>query len=539
MYEKKVKNTNSRVSRNTTIKRNTFQIKKIDSPEQVINLLQKYNDSNYFLLKFYFNKLSNINSRDKKLLILYKNIITEKLVFLDSFFIVLENVIDEIIKNEINNTAEIKTINRILKLKDKEAVSNILKDSIIHFSKDIYNSEITHPKELKKWEIIKTHILSIIKTEKDREKENYQTMINIENSNSPKQLYNTIRNSIVLGRRNTPRHETKIICYKVFYGTNRQEIFNSDKKFVGFSNKITDVISYGECDILIPKGHQFGETKMSLKNKLLKMIVLNFKDNESLKIDYLEKYANEEIFWEQTNEMYRESNEKEALIFIHGYNTSFNDAAIRTAQIGYDLKVKGLSAFFSWPSKGNLKNYRSDGEIIQESEIAMHSFIKNFIEKSGATKVHLIAHSMGNRGFFRTLEKLRNDNVKFGQIILAAPDMDSRLFKNSAKLYEELSERTTLYVSSQDLPVMYSKFLHENDRLGFAPPITIVDNIDTILVNQKFVNYLINFGHGYFAEAKELLRDIHDLITHNQEPSNRLNLKCMVNNEGKYWELKE
>jgi len=30
------------------------------------------------------------------------------------------------------------------------------------------------------------------------------------------------------------------------------------------------------------------------------------------------------------------------------------EAAIRAAQIGCDLKVPGITAFFSWPSKGRL-----------------------------------------------------------------------------------------------------------------------------------------------------------------------------------------
>ena len=41
--------------------------------------------------------------------------------------------------------------------------------------------------------------------------------------------------------------------------------------------------------------------------------------------------------------------EPHALLYLHGYNTSFEEAAIRAAQIGFDLKVPGATAFFSWP----------------------------------------------------------------------------------------------------------------------------------------------------------------------------------------------
>jgi esterase/lipase superfamily enzyme len=37
---------------------------------------------------------------------------------------------------------------------------------------------------------------------------------------------------------------------------------------------------------------------------------------------------------------------------VHGYNVSFDDAALRTAQLAYDLTFDCPAAFFSWPSKG-------------------------------------------------------------------------------------------------------------------------------------------------------------------------------------------
>lgn len=38
---------------------------------------------------------------------------------------------------------------------------------------------------------------------------------------------------------------------------------------------------------------------------------------------------------------------KQALVYIHGYNVGFEEAAIRAAQIGFDLKIGGITAFFS------------------------------------------------------------------------------------------------------------------------------------------------------------------------------------------------
>ncbi|MEH2287310.1 alpha/beta hydrolase [Nostoc sp.] len=68
------------------------------------------------------------------------------------------------------------------------------------------------------------------------------------------------------------------------------------------------------------------------------------------------------IFWSQvkTTLQQEQSNECYALIFIHGYNISFEAAALRGAQLGCDLKIPSVRmAFYSWPSKAKLERYPS------------------------------------------------------------------------------------------------------------------------------------------------------------------------------------
>ncbi|MFX9020032.1 alpha/beta hydrolase, partial [Acinetobacter baumannii] len=36
------------------------------------------------------------------------------------------------------------------------------------------------------------------------------------------------------------------------------------------------------------------------------------------------------------------------LIYVHGYNMGFEEAALRTAQLSYDLKFPGVAFFYSW-----------------------------------------------------------------------------------------------------------------------------------------------------------------------------------------------
>jgi esterase/lipase superfamily enzyme len=47
------------------------------------------------------------------------------------------------------------------------------------------------------------------------------------------------------------------------------------------------------------------------------------------------------------------SNPDEALVFIHGFNNSFEDALRRAGQLAYDLRFDGPVFAFSWSSEGS------------------------------------------------------------------------------------------------------------------------------------------------------------------------------------------
>src|SRR6476469_618614 len=58
----------------------------------------------------------------------------------------------------------------------------------------------------------------------------------------------------------------------------------------------------------------------------------------------------------------RPPGERDVLVFIHGYNTRFEDAVYRLAQIVHDSGFKGVPILFTWPSKGQLLDYPYDRE---------------------------------------------------------------------------------------------------------------------------------------------------------------------------------
>jgi len=326
------------------------------------------------------------------------------------------------------------------------------------------------------------------------------------------------------------------VVYPVWFGTNRRPDPGRPGRF---TNDRSDGTTYGRTEVLIPPAHRVGETGTSLWQRLLR---LELRDD---RLRLHQVTPQDQAAWvadlQQTlAAARREGGPTQALVFLHGYNVGFEEAAIQAAQIGFDLEVPGATAFFSWPSKGTLRGYPADEASIEASEAAIAEFLVAFSSQVKADQVHLVAHSMGNRGLLRALQRIAANaetagQVRFGQIFLAAPDLDRDLFLDLARLYPQFSQRTTLYASNGDLAVLSSRLLHAAPRAGYFKPYTVVPGVDTVAVPDFNIDVL---GHGYFAQAEALLNDIAGLMQRDQAPGQRRRLEAASEDGQQFWRMR-
>ncbi len=327
--------------------------------------------------------------------------------------------------------------------------------------------------------------------------------------------------------------ETCPRVYTVWYGTNREPVDCNDLT-QGFTGKRGNQTYFGKCHVSIPRSHRFGSVGSAWYKRWWRG------EDDRLRITNRDSLSQEDM-WQDINSILDglDPSQRHGLVFIHGYNVSFDDAAIRAAQLGYDLKVPGVTAFYSWPSGGSLLDYAADETSIEFSEQPIVEFLDAFALKSGLTQLHLIAHSMGNRGLLRALARIAErasvaSRTPLSQVIFAAPDVDAAKFKELARASQSLSQRCTLYASPSDRAVGASQFLHEYPRAGVTPPVTTLQGVDTVEIPSFNVFELL--GHGYYAEAESLLHDIFDLMRRNAPPSDRQRLSQAIADDGSpYW----
>ncbi len=306
-------------------------------------------------------------------------------------------------------------------------------------------------------------------------------------------------------------HDRRLV--RVWFGTDRQPIATDGIVERFHSEESADEITYGVCNVFIPESHKPGSTGTPWWRRWIRL-----EEDDSLKLFGVHNLPRD-VFWSGLSkklDVWWPEGERNLFVYIHGFNVSFEDAAVRAAQIGYDLKVPGEMAFYSWPSRGSVTAYSADEATITSSVKHLAEFLHELSTGSNAERIHLFVHSMGNRGLLSAVERIvarAYPELSLGQVFFCAPDEDVRTFKDKTTEFPHQCENRTLLVSPQDHAVFFSWEKHgQQDRVGYVSdnrPITIVEGIDTIEVG-GFGTF--DLGHGYFASAEPVIKDMRDAI---------------------------
>jgi len=301
----------------------------------------------------------------------------------------------------------------------------------------------------------------------------------------------------------------------VYYATNRNVEKRSSTKANRFGNKVSGELSYGTVLVNIPSEsyHKRGQLELPGRN-----IFGWQKVGESDKHFFIETLnsLSESLFLKSA------VGEDDILLFVHGYNNSFKDAALRFAQVHHDLQFPGKPVFFSWPSAGGLDNYGDDEQAAAASSAAfakvITTLLKGISESSNPdAKIHLIAHSMGNRVVLKGLYQLDQSTPEgqqlLGHVVLAAPDVGARKFAEYFPAMGSRSMTVSMYSNPNDLALKASRVKHVESRAGEGPFfLDLLNNIDSRKADTSIL------GHGYFSSEDLLLVDLQLLFNYDMCP---------------------
>ncbi|WP_164844717.1 alpha/beta hydrolase [Brucella pituitosa] len=158
-------------------------------------------------------------------------------------------------------------------------------------------------------------------------------------------------------------------------------------------------------------------------------------------------------------------------VFIHGYNSSYQEAVFRLAQLSADARV--VPVLFSWPSMGDFRGYVADRDAATYARDDLVRLLIMLSRSHPSGRIAVVGHSMGGWLVMEALRQLRlegrNDVIARLQVGLASPDIDIDVFRKQTAVVGRLSPPLTVLVSKDDRALaVSSRLAGGKPRLGLA-----------------------------------------------------------------------
>jgi esterase/lipase superfamily enzyme len=322
----------------------------------------------------------------------------------------------------------------------------------------------------------------------------------------------------------------------LFYGTNRGKVAVKSSS-IGTDPQLTygssraKALSLGVAQVTVPKyDRAVGAIRRPRQVAYLRFEGLNEKEDPTkhFTIGNL-RDLDRTSFFGMANAHGAKAREfkDHAFVFVHGYNTTFENGVFRAAQLAHDMGFDGVPYVFSWPSKGETIGYPYDRDSVDVSAAHLADFLDLVAKRSSAKKIHIVAHSMGARLVLDTVFPARSGAPKIpklDQIIFAAADVDSSVLEQRSASIVKSGLSVTSYASKNDHALTASKtFAGGVPRAGDAGekgPL-VVAGVDSIDISETSTSIFGGLNHATFAERAHVLTDMSLLMRTGLHPPDR------------------
>lgn len=286
--------------------------------------------------------------------------------------------------------------------------------------------------------------------------------------------------------------------HSIFVATTRQA--SSDAKV--FSNSRSPKLNFARVNVTVPKYHKVGQIERNKPGKPADP-TRYFTATEVVSYDAQPQFSN-------ALSADIAARGGRVMVFIHGYNTSFDSAVYRATQIAQDSGYPGTPVLFSWASGGSTKDYVYDRESASVARDQLEVTLR-LLAQSGARRIDIVAHSMGTWVTMEALRQLaitgnRDLGGKLGDVVLASPDIDVDVFRSQMRRYGKPDRPFFLMLSEDDRALRLSGILAGNKRVGDYKNAADLAELGVIVVDLSQEKSGDSLNHTKFADNPTLIR---------------------------------
>ena len=138
----------------------------------------------------------------------------------------------------------------------------------------------------------------------------------------------------------------------VYFATNRARAADGTSGAPKFTAEISDQLTVGKCVVNIPVQHRRGNLEQP-----------SWWDP----VDPAKHFLVERIQVMPQDKLFQEATSQDLFLYVHGFNTDFDFAVLRAAQLKYDLQFPGAAMALSWPSAADAQKYQQDRKSVEQS----------------------------------------------------------------------------------------------------------------------------------------------------------------------------
>ncbi|HVT37464.1 MAG TPA: alpha/beta hydrolase [Gemmatimonadaceae bacterium] len=189
-----------------------------------------------------------------------------------------------------------------------------------------------------------------------------------------------------------------------------------------------------------------------------------------------------------------------ALLYVHGYGTSFRRGLAQGTEIAHRGRFAGPMvvfswpahrAFMSWPSLGALLSgvYRDDARSAAESEESFRAALDVVLVATRHRALTVVGHSLGAQLIAEALRvpsPVRDALVlsPLHALVFFAPDISAERFRDSlAAPLAALADRRIVYASAVDKMLGLSRLVNHSPRAGQASGAQLLTAADVEVVD--------------------------------------------------------
>jgi esterase/lipase superfamily enzyme len=163
---------------------------------------------------------------------------------------------------------------------------------------------------------------------------------------------------------------------------------------------------------------------------------------------------------------------RDIVVFVHGYNNSFEESLFRLAQLAVDGDLEEMPFLFAWPSAASVTGYVADRDAVLYSRDGLVRLLTIIASNRDIGRITIFGHSMGAMLVTEALRQLRltgRDKAieRLEDVVLAAPDIDIDVFRAQLEVIGPLDPPMTLLVAPDDRALKVSaRLAGSRSRVG-------------------------------------------------------------------------